>query len=232
VTKGDPVTPSSTKVKVYHDVNAESGAHLYVALHNPSSATTNDTFTFPVVTGDGSYTVPQSGALRINGQDSKMLVADYEMDDQHLVYSTSEIMTHFARSDGDTALLYGRDGENGETVLRYSSEPTVTVLAGSVTSTFDDATGDLRLNYTHDGLAQVRITGGGRGALTLLLADQTTADSFWRQDTAAGPVLERGPELVRTAKVEGGTLALTGDTDTAADLQIWVPTAVTTVTWN
>jgi beta-galactosidase GanA len=232
LSKGDPITPSSSRIKVYHDVNAETGSALYVAMHNPSSATTNDTFTFPVATGDGSYTVPQAGVLRINGQDSKMLVADYDMDDQHLVYSTSEIMTHFARSDGDTALLYGRDGEDGETVLRDASQPQVQVLSGSVASTFDAATGDLRLNYTHDGLAQVRITGGGRSPLTLMLADLTTANSFWRQDTAAGPVLERGPELVRTATVDGSTLALSGDTDAAADLQVWAPSGVTTVTWN
>ncbi|MET3805079.1 beta-galactosidase GanA [Nakamurella sp. UYEF19] len=232
LTKSEVITPSSTAVKVYHDVNAETGAHLYVAMHNPSSATTNDTFTFPITTPDGSYTIPQAGALHLNGQDSKMLVSNYALDGQHLVYSTSEIMTHFARSDGGTALLYGRNGETGETVLRYTSQPTVQVLAGTVSSTWDTTKGDLRLDYTHTGLAQVRISGGGRPTLTLLLADQDTADSFWRQDTVAGPVLERGPELVRTATVDGSTLKLTGDTSNASDLQVWAPSGVTAVTWN
>ncbi len=88
-------------------------------------------------------------------------------------------------------------------MLRYSSRPTVDVVSGNVSSTYDAATGDLRLDYVHNGLAEVRITGGGRPPLTLLLADTTTADTFWRQDTAAGPVLEQGPELVRTATVHG-----------------------------
>ena len=57
---------------------------------------------------------------RINGQDSKILLADYDMDGQHLVYSTSELMTHLAQGDHDVALLHGRDGEDGETVLRYA----------------------------------------------------------------------------------------------------------------
>ena len=232
VTKGTAVTPSSTNVKIYNDVNAETGAHLLVAMHSPSSATTNDTFTFPLTTTDGTFTVPQTGSMRLNGQDSKMLVADYNMDGQHLVYSTSEIMTHFSRSGSDTALLYGRNGETGETVLHYSSQPTVNVLAGTVSSVWDPATGNLRLDYTHSGLAQVQIAGGGRASLTLLLADQDDADSFWRQDTTAGPVLERGPELVRAATVDGSTLALTGDTTTAADLQVWAPAGVTAVTWN
>ena len=50
----------------------------------------------------------------------------------------------------------------------------------------------------------MQITGGNRPQLHLLIADDDTAGTFWRQDTAAGPVLERGPELVRTASIAGG----------------------------
>ncbi len=232
VDKGDPVTPSSAAIKVYNDVNPDTGTHFYTAMHNPSSATTNDAFTFPITTADGSYTVPQAGTLRINGQDAKTLVADYDLGGQHLVYSTSEIMTHLTQAGRDLALLYGRDGEDGETVLRYDDAPHVTVLSGDVTSSYDPSTGDLRLDYTHNGLAEVHINGGNRPQLTLLLADDTTAGTFWRQDTAAGPVLERGPELVRTAIVTGTTLALTGDTDKASALQVWAPPQVRAVTWN
>jgi beta-galactosidase GanA len=144
VDKGDAVTPSSSAIKVYNDVNPDTGTHFYVAMHNPSSATTNDAFTFPISTGDGSYTVPQAGTLRINGQDAKTLVADYDLGGQHIVYSTSEIMTHLTQAGKDVALLYGRDGEDGETVLRYADAPHVKVLAGDVTSSYDAATGDLR----------------------------------------------------------------------------------------
>jgi beta-galactosidase GanA len=232
VDQGAPVTPSSTAVKVDDDVNNDTGTHFYFVVHNPSNATTDDTFTFPITTSDGTYTIPQDGTLALNGQDAKMLVADYDMDGQHLVYSTSEIMTHFAEGSQDVALLYGRDGEDGETVLRYSSQPTVNVVSGNVSSTYDPATGDLRLDYVHNGLAEVQITGGGRPALSLLLADNTTADTFWRQDTDAGPVLEQGPELVRTASVAGSTLNLTGDTSAATTMRVWAPGRVQDVTWN
>src|SRR5690242_9943642 len=47
------VTPSSTAVKVYHDVNPDTQTHFYIATHNPSSATTNDTFSFSISTPDG-----------------------------------------------------------------------------------------------------------------------------------------------------------------------------------
>ena len=77
-------------------------------------------------------------------------LAGYDLGGQRLVYSTSEIMTHAKVDERDVALLYGRDGEDGETVLRYASEPTVKVRdGGTAQSTWDAARGDLRLNYTH-----------------------------------------------------------------------------------
>ena len=226
VDKGAAVTPSSPAVKVYHDVNPDTQTHFYIATHNPSSATTNDAFTFPISTPDGAFTASSV----LDGQDAKTLVANWSFGGQHLVYSTSEIETVLRQDAADVMVLYGRTGEAGETVLRYPSQPTVTVLAGSVTSTFSGTNLDLR--YAHDGLAQVRITGGGRDPLLLLIARQNVADSMWRQTTAAGPVLERGPLLVRTATANGATLALTGDTQTASSLEIWAPAAITAVTWN
>ena len=175
VDKGPAVTPSNSRIKVYSDVNTDTGTHFYIAVHNPSSATTNDAFTFTATTNDGTYQMPASGTLAVNGQDSKILVADYDMNSQHLVYSTSPIMTHFETGGRDIALLYAPTGEDGETVLRYASQPTVDVLSGDVQSVYDPATGDLRLNYVHSGLAEVRISGGGRAPLTLLLGPLAVA---------------------------------------------------------
>ncbi len=141
-------------------------------------------------------------------------------------------MTHFSEDGKDLALLYGWDGEDGETVLRYASRPHVDVLSGEVASTYDPATGDLRLDYTHHGLTEVRIQGEHRSPLLLLIAEETNAGGFWRQDTGEGPVLERGPELVRTAVVRGATLFLTGDTSQPSDLEVWAPADVHSVTWN
>ena len=62
---------------------------------------------------------------------------------------------------------------------------------------YDPATGDLRLDYRHAGLARVLVSGGGRRPLLLLLGTDATAAAFWRVDTAAGPVLVRGTSLVR-----------------------------------
>src|SRR5207302_6348953 len=188
---------------------------------------------------DGAYTVPQQGTLALNGRDAKILTAGYDLDSQRLVYSTSEIMTHGPIGDRDLALLHGRTGEDGETVLRYPRQPRVTGLAGSGAATWDDVRGDLRLNYAHDGLAEVLVSDGGARPLLLLLADEATAARFWRQDTAAGMVLELGPALVRSASVRGpaeasggSRLDLAGDTTAPSAVEVWAPPSVEAVTWN
>jgi beta-galactosidase GanA len=120
--------------------------------------------------------VPQQPgtAITLNGRDSHIIVADYKLGDSQLQYSTSEIMTNATIGGRDIAVLYGDQGSDGETVLNYSSRPTVQATGGAVTTTWDAATGDLRLNYQHNGLIRVLISGDGSRPLLLLLADKAT----------------------------------------------------------
>lgn len=177
------------------------------------------------------YTIPQQPgtAISLVGRESKIIVADYNLGGNQLQYSTSEIMTNATIAGRDVAVLYGDHGSDGETVLNYKTEPTVTATGGTVTSTWDPATGDLRLNYQHTGLIRVQITGGDH-PLLLLLADTATAGTFWRLDTAAGPVLVRGTHLLRGAVSDGSSLALTGDNGTDPSIEVFA--AATSVTWN
>jgi len=214
-------------------INPDTKTEFFFLRHAQVESTTDDTTTLSLAGADGAYPqVPQAGPpIRINGRDSKLLVAGYDLGAQRLVYSTSEIMTHAEAAGRDVAVLYGRNGEAGETVLRYAAQPKVTVLSGSVTPTWDALRGDLRLNYTHSGLAKVLVEGGTKPLLLLLGTDDTVART-WHTDTAAGPVLTRGPYLVRAAQVQGGALALRGDTDGPTTLDVYPPAGVTAVTWN
>jgi beta-galactosidase GanA len=223
------VSPATATVKVYHDVNPDTGTGFYVVRND--SATTDATFSLPVSTPDGSFTIPESGSLELNGIDAKVITAGYDFGSQHLVYSTSQIMTHATINGQDIAVFDGRAGQSGETMLHFASQPDIQVLQGSAASNWDASTGDLRLDYTHSGLAEVLVTGGGTGPLLLIFGDDAAAESFWRLDTAAGPVIVRGPDLLRTANVHGSAVDLTGDTATQDPLEVWAPGA-TTVTWN
>jgi beta-galactosidase GanA len=222
-----PITVSGGAMQVYHNRNPESDARFLLVTHKPSNAAGNDAFTITADLPDGHYAFP----MQLNGFDAKWLVAGVTLGGQRLVYSTSEVQTALSVDGGDVLLLYGRAGEPGETVLRYKTAPTVTVLSGQVTSAFDAAKGDLKLSYTHAGLARVRITGGGRAPLTLLLGDEAAGAQFWRTDSATGPVLVRGPALVRHAVATGGALALTGDIQEESPLEVWAP-KLARVTWN
>jgi beta-galactosidase GanA len=202
---------------------ASSAANVVIdAINVPTAAQLADYY--PVV--------PQTGSITLDGRDSRLLVANYGFDGEHLVYSTSELMTQASIGGRATALLYDPAGTDGETVLSYSSQPTVTVLAGSVQSSWDASRGNLRLDYVHNGLAEVEVTGGGDPPLLLLIASTDVAQEFWPESTQAGQVLVEGGYLVRTAATHGSELALTGDTTASSPLTVWAPPTVRSVTWN
>ncbi|MBV8931118.1 MAG: beta-galactosidase [Kutzneria sp.] len=228
---------------VYAADNLPSGPHTLTIVatgtHNPAASGTFVTVDAIDTHTDGGAevypTVPQQPgtAITLAGRDSKTLVAGYRMDSQRLQYSTSEIMTHAHIGSQDVALLYRRQGQDGETVLRYPNQPQVSVLSGTATSSWDATGHDLRLNYTHTGLTEVLITPPQGVPLLLLLGTDEAAAEFWRADTATGPVLVRGPKLVRTVTADAGTLAVAGDLAADSPLRVWAPRAAAqTVTWN
>ncbi|NUT46244.1 MAG: beta-galactosidase [Saccharothrix sp.] len=216
-------TSADPAVRAYARANPDTGTQFVLVRQAERAGSADVSTTLDWATPDGAYRVP----VRVNGRDAKILVAGYDLGGQRLVWSNSEILTHVTAAGRDVAVLYGREGEQGSTVLRYRSQPAVKVLAGDVRSSYAD--GDLRLDYTHTGLARVLISGGGRQPVLLLLGTDETAASFWRQDTAAGPVLVRGTALVRSAEVRGDRLALRADTDRATDVEVFAPVGHLTV---
>jgi beta-galactosidase GanA len=235
LTETEPVeapVDSNAATRLDARANPRTKTQFMSVRHADENAGSDDTTSFSWVTPDGTYPV----STRLNGKTAKILVAGYDLGGSRLVYSTSEIMTHAQVANRDVAVLYGGDGDPGQTMLRYASRPNVTVLDGSAQVTWDAARNDLRLDYEHSGLVRVLISGGGRGDLILLIGTDKAAAEFWRQDTAAGPVIERGTKLVRTAAVTGPattrTLALTGDADRAGPIEVFAPAGVRRVTWN
>ncbi len=229
---GPAVTPDNPRVQVRHNVNTALNSHVLWLAHNPSSATGTEAFGFALDIAGARYRLPQAGRLQISGHDAKLLLAGYALERQQLVYATSELQAQMRHGESDLALLHGRSGEDGETVLRYASRPTVQVLAGSVAVQWDAARGDLRLNYRHQGLLEVRVSGGGRAPLLLLIADEPTSQAFWRLDTGDGAVLALSPALLRKAQRSGDTLALQGDTAAASALRVWADAGVKRLHFN
>lgn len=227
-----PLAADNPKVKLLHNQSAALGSHVVYAVQQPSSATGSQGFTFELALRDGRYRIPQQGQLQLQGQDAKLLLADYALQRQQLVYATSELLTHLRRGAEDLAVLHGRRGEDGEAVLRYARRPRVRVLAGQATTQWDAQRGDLRLNYRHEGLVELLVEDGGRAPLRLLVADEATAQALWRLDAAAQPLLVHSPALPRGAQRQGDGLALQGDTAADSLLRVWAPPGIQRLQWN
>ena len=209
------------------------GTHTSGSTDNYVSIDAIDVPTAPQTTPTYPVVPQQPGtAITLDGRDSHIIVANYKLGASQLQYSTSEIMTDATIAGRDIAVLYGDSGSDGETVLHYGSKPHVHVSGGSVTTNWDAQRGDLRLDYQHTGLIRVTVTPSGQRPLLLLIADKPTAETFWRQDTAAGPVVVRGTHLLRTAASSAGgrQLALTGDNGTDPSFEVF--SSASRVTWN
>jgi beta-galactosidase len=238
ISKTDPVTsapaPTNTAIFQYTRKNPDTNAFVYVLRHSDATSTNVDSTHISISTPDGNYpSVPQQPgtAIEIAGRDAKLLLADLDLKRAHLVYSTSELMTEADAGDVDNIVLYAQSGQPGETVLRYNSKPAVKVLAGKADFSYDQSTGDLRLNYVHNGLARVAVTGPA-GTLLLLIADYPTSGKFWQRDLVDWEILVSGPYLVRTAKIAHDTIELAGDLDASTTLEVFAPESVDRVKWN
>lgn len=229
--------PSNPAVYAMERTNPTTGTQfLYLAQSNaPSTATVTTQASFSTSSG----TIPVQGNITLRGREAKLLVANWAFGHQDLVYSTSEVATQAKVSGGRALLLYGDKGTDGETVLHYAAQPTVQVLSGTVQSTWSPASGNLRLDYVHSGLAEVRVSEGGH-SLLLLIGTHATAEQFWKLSTPSGSVLVRGADLVRTAQAsligsgghEAALLSLTGDTKAAGPIRIWGPAPVVAASWD
>jgi beta-galactosidase GanA len=220
LTRTDEAPPCSSDnpaIEALVRSNPETHTQVVLVRHADRAATTDDSATLACPTAEGGVQIP----VRIPGRDAKLLLTGYDMDGQRLVWSSSELMTHAAIDGTDLAILYGTDGTAGRTVLRYAVRPRVTVLAGAATSAYDASTGNLQLDYNHNGIARVLVTGGGRPRLLLLLTSDEGAAAFWRVETAAGPVLVRGTSLVRAASVEHGAVHLRADTAQPGEIEVF-----------
>ncbi|HEY2430647.1 MAG TPA: beta-galactosidase domain 3-containing protein, partial [Acidimicrobiales bacterium] len=229
---------------LFSDTSLSAGSHtLQIVVsgqQNPASSADTvvvDAINVPTAAQQGDFfaAIPQQSgtSISLDGRDARLLTANYSFGGgEQLVYSTSELTTQASIHGQAVALFDDPAGTDGETVFQYSSQPTVSVLSGSVQTTWDSARNQLRLNYSMGGLAEVQVTGGGAPPMLVLLADTAAAEGFWPETTSAGSALVQGGYLVRTAAVRGGTLALTGDTTSAGPLTVWAPAGVSQVTWN
>ncbi len=190
-------------------------------------------------TGPVFERIPQEPGtfLELHGRDALMMVADLRVGDHDLYYSTSQLVTHQPTADGRLLVLSGVAGDEGETVLGFAEEPSVTTVSGDdLDTTWDADTGTLRLNYTHGEGTYLVSDGGVEEPLLLVLTTRDAVAELWRVSGQRGEgnetVVVSGAHLVRTVAFDGTTAHLTGSMTQSGSITAYVPEGITEVTWN
>ncbi len=203
---------SNRALEVTARIDPRTKTQFFIVRHANIASTLDDSATFAATIDGRRYEIP----VRIDGRDSKMIVAGFSLGDARLIYSTSEVAALTRLGDRDVALLFGRAGESGRTVLRF---------AGGA---------DRVLKYRHGTLQRIMITPSRRGErpLELLIGSDAVAATFWPCTSASGTILVRGPYLLRTCSLASNRLSLTGDTTAPTGIEIFAPPSASSVSWN
>ncbi|ATG50424.1 beta-galactosidase [Brachybacterium vulturis] len=262
--------PSQVVSYQVHDLSAGEHTIVVEALGEPAEGAEGtvvalDGFDVPAGGQDGSVEIPEgvvgwarvpqdeSTFLHLHGRDALTVVADTVIGDHGLLYSTSALFgPALPRRKGHLQYLIGHDGDPGEIVLRYAAEPEVTAPE-SVLTTWDEGTGQLRINLVHgDQPVQVEIAGrpltsagsGGKSRLVLRAISRTAATTTWflggrpvnRSTVTPGGtdahVVVEGAELARTvAFARADAEIVLGSTD-LAEVRLDVPDGIRRVIVN
>ena len=206
---------------------------------------TLDAFDLPGTGGDGGTDIPegvtgwarvpqQEGEfLRLHGRDALALVADAVIGGHGLLYSTlAPFGPTLSRRGGHLQHLIGHEDDPAELVLRYAAEPSVTAPA-VVATTWDEATGQLRLNLRPGASPlQIDITGtpltsdgpGAESLLALRVLGRRAAATTWLLPAGEGEhVAIEGAPLARTARLERAHAELVLGTTERAEVRIDAP---------
>ncbi|MFI5800959.1 beta-galactosidase [Streptomyces sp. NPDC051677] len=214
-------TATNPALKVYHLTNPDTGAHVYVLRNDSSASVSSDV---PIVLPAGTTLATE---VTVGAKDAKLIATGIRLGRSRLVYSTVQPMLGVTAGRLDVAVFAGRGREAAEAAFAFEREPRARVLQGAGSTAYADG----RLTVRTEGLnGLTRVLIGD--SLLVLFADDEASARLWRYDTPSGPVLVRGPALLRTARLSGATVHLTGDTVEDADLEVWAPRGGQRVTWN
>ncbi|KAL3480329.1 glycoside hydrolase superfamily [Aspergillus californicus] len=217
--------------------NPENNAAFYVTTHEDTSTGTDESFKLHVETSEGALTIPRhAGAIRLNGHQSKIVVTDFSLGSETLLYSTAEILTYAVFDRKPTLVLWVPEGESGEFAIKGAKSGSATTCPKCSPVKFHRSKGVLTVGFTQAaGTSILQLDNGVR----VILLDRETGYTFWAPALTDDPlvpegesVLVSGPYLVRSSRISKTTLALRGDTDSETTLEVFAPQKVKQITWN
>ncbi|RDW76736.1 glycoside hydrolase family 35 protein [Aspergillus mulundensis] len=217
--------------------NPDTNAAFYVTNHLDTTVGTDESFKLHVDTSEGALTIPRHGStIRLNGHQSKIIVTDFSIGPETLLYSTAEVLTYEVFDGKPILVLWVPTGESGEFAIKGAKYGSVATCSGCSSVQFHRDDESLTVGFTQgQGLSVLEIDNGVR----VILLDRQTAYDFWAPALTDDPlvpegesVLVSGPYLVRSARLSGSKLALRGDSEGETTLEVFAPEKVKEVTWN
>lgn len=215
--------------------NSKTGGAFYNARHANSVTGEPVSFKLHVETSLGNLTIPQKeGEIELNAREAKIVPTDFRFSGQKLVYSTAEVFTYVELDGKPTLALWVPDGEGGEFFLEGKGNISATASPSDGVKFHQDSHG-LIVSFANQTGTTIIDTNAAR----FILLGRTDAWKTFAPVLTPDPhapvdetILVQGPHLVRTASVDGDTLALTGDTSEETTIQVFASASVKTITWN
>ncbi|KAG9233709.1 putative beta-galactosidase [Amylocarpus encephaloides] len=217
--------------------NPDTNGAFYVTAHTFSPSTALTTFKLKVSTSVGNLTIPQyNSSIVLNGRESKILVTDFKIGNEKLIYSTAEVLTVSVQGKHPLVFLWLPAGESGEFFLGVARHGKIAKGDAIFGVTFHQVSGGIVVSYTQiEGSAVLEFDNHVR----VVLLDRNAAYHTWMPSTSTDPytpddstVVVQGPYLVRSAKVEGNSVKLTGDWSGKTRFEVFVPSSVRSVIFN
>lgn len=164
--------------------NPDTNAGFYVTIHTSSPSTNFTSFKLNVSTSSGNFSIPQYNELVLNGRESKIIVTDFSVGKERLVYSTAEILAVSIQDSMPLVFLWLPEGEDGEFVLTGVQSASVLKQDGCSSLNTTQRSGSLVISYTQaSGACVLKFDNGFR----FVLIDRNTAYSTWVPSTSADP---------------------------------------------
>jgi len=190
-----------------------------------------------VSTTEGNFTIPQyTNEIVLNGRESKIIVTDFALGKQKLIYSTAEVLTVSTQDKTPLLFLWLPESESGEFLLSGVRSASLLKKEGCADFQTHKRSNGLVVSYKQlQGTCVVKFDNGHR----IVLTDRSTAYNTWFPSTSKDPftpenstVIVQGPYLVRSASISQKTLSLEGDLEDSATVEIYAPSVISKVSFN
>lgn len=119
ISRARPLQATTSLVRSGSDLDVipslSTTSTFYIVRHSDFTPLTTTMYQLAISTSTGNVTVPQlGGSSMLEGRDSKIHVADYDVGGINLIYSTAEIYTWRIHGSKRILILYGGLGETHE----------------------------------------------------------------------------------------------------------------------